>query len=334
MNDKSSIYKVLLVDDDYSQRSLEKEILSTHNHIIIEATNANEAMDILKNVSIDVILLDKRMPGMDGDALCQKIRNDLELRLLPIIMVTGANDRDAMVTSLNAGANDFIHKPYHPAELIARVNAAAKLKRVTDQLDDMNSMLFSLARMIEAKDEHTGDHCERLAKFCLLFGKKLGLDQSQLSALEKGGVLHDIGKLGIPDSILMKPSRLTPEEARVMERHPVIGHTLCGNLKSMKNTAPIILHHHERWDGSGYPHGLKGNEIPYLAQIFQLIDIFDALTYERPYKPALTIETAIEIIQEETAKGWRNPELAEKFIAFVREEKSLQQKINEQAETA
>ena len=328
---ESSIYNILVVDDDHSQRTLEKEVLSMHDHVVIEAINAEEALHTLQHISVDVVLLDKRMPGMDGDTLCYKIRNELGLKLLPIIMVTGSNDRDEMVKSLNAGANDFIHKPYHPAELVARVNAAAKLKRVTDQLDDMESMLFSLAKMIEAKDEHTGNHCERLSRLSRLFGKKLGLDSQQLNALEKGGVLHDIGKLGIPDAILMKPSRLNVEESQIMEKHPVIGHTLCGGLKSMKTTAPIILHHHERWDGSGYPHGLIGNEIPFLAQIFQLVDIFDALTYARPYKPALSIDQAIKIIEEETDRGWRNPELVKKFINFIRNEKTLQQLPEEQA---
>jgi len=324
MLNESSTYTVLIVDDDPSQRNLEKEILNSHSHIVIEAVNANDALGILTTQNIDVVLLDKRMPGMDGDTLCHKIRNELNLRLLPIIMVTGSNERNEMVKSLNAGANDFINKPYHPAELIARVNAAAKLKRLTDQLDDMESMLFSLAKMIEAKDEHTGNHCERLSSICELFGKTLALNESQLRALKKGGVLHDIGKLGIPDAVLMKPGRLNEEELRIMEQHPVIGYKMCGGLNSMKTTAPIILHHHERWDGSGYPDGLKGDEIPYLAQIFQLVDIFDALTYERPYKPALSTKKALEIIEEEAQKGWRNPELAKKFINFVRNEKSLQ----------
>ena len=325
----SSIYNILIVDDDPFQRKLESEIISMQNHIVIEASNAEEAIHLLQNSNIDVLLLDKNMPGMDGDVLCDTIRNELGLKLLPIIMVTGSSNRDEMVKSLNAGANDFINKPFHPAELVARVNAAAKLKRVTDQLDDMESMLYSLAKMIEAKDEHTGDHCERLSSLSQQFGKRLGLGSEELNALGKGGVLHDIGKLGIPDAILMKPDRLTDEELTIMQSHPVIGHKLCSGLKSMKTTAPIILHHHERWDGSGYPHGLKGDEIPILAQIFQLIDIFDALTFERPYKPALPIDRAIEIIQEETAKGWRNPELVDQFIEFVYTDKYFEKSTEE-----
>jgi len=330
MFNDSSIYNILIVDDDQSQRKLEKEILSMQNHHIIEACNADEATGRLLKHNVDVVLLDKRMPGMDGDTLCEKIRNDLGFKLLPIIMVTGTNDRGELVKSLNAGANDFIHKPYHPAELIARVNAAAKLKRLTDELDDMESMLFSLARMIEAKDEHTGDHCERLSTTSQKFGQLLGLDENELKALKKGGVLHDIGKLGIPDAILMKPAALTSEEFEVMKKHPLIGHQLCGGLKSMKTTAPIILHHHERWDGSGYPHGLKGDEIPYIAQVFQLIDIYDALTYERPYKPAFSVDNALKIIQEETDRGWRNPELVEKFVEFIRSQDAQQPPLAEQ----
>lgn len=325
MPTQTSTYKLLIVDDDKAQRALQKEILQQHNHIVFEAENAEQTLSFLKNNDVDAVLLDKYMPRMDGDTLCFKIRNELGLELLPIIIVTGTNDRNELVKSLNAGANDFIFKPFNPAELVARVSAAAKLKRVTDQLDDMESMLFSLARMIEAKDEHTGNHCERLARISRLFGEKLGLKEDQLKALEKGGVLHDIGKLGIPDSILMKPGKLDDTEREIMNTHPLIGYQLCGNLKSMKTTAPIILSHHERWDGSGYPQGLKGNDIPYIAQIFQLVDIFDALTYERPYKPALSVEKAIEIIEAETEKGWRNPELVKKFVDFVRNKISLQQ---------
>ena len=324
MLNEPSIFKLLIVDDDLAQRKLEREILSSKGHIITDASNSHEALELLKNNDFDAVLLDKQMPGMDGDKLCRKIRNELNIKLLPIIMVTGTNDRDEMVKSLDSGANDFIHKPYHPAELVARVNAAAKLKRVTDQLDDMESMLYSLARMIEAKDEYTGNHCQRLSTISQEFGKTLGLDSRELKALEKGGVLHDIGKLGIPDAILMKQDRLNEEELKIMGTHPIIGHNLCNGLKSMKLTAPIILHHHERWDGSGYPHGLKGNDIPFLAQVFQLVDIYDALTFERPYKPALSIEKALEIIREETNKGWRNPELTEKFIQFILIEKMPQ----------
>lgn len=310
-------YRLLIVDDDEQYRALEKEILTQSGHEVIEARDGEEALEILKTQEFDAVLLDKRMPRLNGDQLCYKIRNELHLPLLPVLIVTGTNDSLELVKSLEAGANDFIHKPYNATELIARVNSAANLKRTTDQLDDMESMLFALARMVEAKDEHTGDHCARLAHIAVAFGKKLGLSNADLIALKRGGVLHDIGKLGIPDNILLKPGKLDADEWHIMQKHSLIGYEMCKNLKSMRDSAPIILAHHEKWDGSGYPYGLKGNEIPFLAQIFQLVDIFDALTTERPYKPAFDLSQTKAIFYEEVENGWRDPELVNRFIDFI-----------------
>jgi putative two-component system response regulator len=232
-------------------------------------------------------------------------------------MITGSADQNDLVKSMRVGATDFMHKPYSPLELVARVSAAASHKRLLDQLDSAESLLFALARMVEAKDENTGDHCSRLAHGSVVFGTALGLNEEQLLALRRGGVLHDIGKLGIPDSILLKNGPLTDEEWVLMRQHTVIGARLCSGLNSMKLTVPIIRHHHERWDGSGYPDGLKGEEIPYLARIFQIVDVYDALASVRPYKPAWPHEKIIAAMEEETRKGWRDPELMAVFLDIL-----------------
>ncbi|TRX02637.1 HD-GYP domain-containing protein [Candidatus Methylobacter oryzae] len=312
-------YRVLIVDDDAVQRALEQEILQPPKYAVTEAASGIEALQLLSNQAFDVVLLDKRMPGMDGDEVCRRIRSELELELLPIIMVTGIGSSGDLSCSLTARASDFISKPYYPEELIARLDSAVKHKRLTDQLDSAESMLFALARMVEAKDKNTGDHCSRLAHISVVLGRALGLEPEYLIALRRGGVLHDIGKLGIPDRILLKPDKLTDDEWKVMRQHPEIGARLVKDLKSMHLTLSIIRHHHERWDGGGYPDGLKGKDIPLLARVFQIADIYDALSNQRPYKSALSREQVIEIMEEEAGKGWRDPELTRKFLDIVRQ---------------
>lgn len=311
-------YHVLIVDDDPLHRALEREILGSSKYAVCEASSGMEALNTLRTRHFDVVLLDKRMPGMDGDEVCRTIRGELGLGMLPILMVTGNGDTDNLSLSFSAGASDFVRKPYEPNELLARVDAAVSHKRLTDQLDSAESLLFALARMVEAKDGNTGDHCSRLSHNGVVLGKVLGLGADELMALRRGGVLHDIGKLGIPDSILLKPGQLTEAEWVIMRQHVDIGARLVGGLKSMRLTAPIIRHHHERWDGSGYPDGLSGKEIPLLARVFQIVDIYDALAHARPYKRAMERKQVIEILEAEAARGWRDPDLTAIFLDIVR----------------
>ena len=313
-NDPDNGYTVLIVDDDEQHRALEKEILELENIAVVEARYGEEALDILRTRDFDAILMDKNMPVLDGDSTCLKIRQELNLPLIPILMLTGTHERSELVKSLQAGANDFISKPFSTPEVIARVNAAANLKRATDQLDNTENLIFALARMVEAKDEYTSNHCERLAHTASVFGNKLGLNDEDIGALRRCGVLHDIGKLGIPDRILLKESQLDEAEWEVMKTHTTIGYHICSTLKSLQNTLPIILHHHEKYDGSGYPYQLKGDNIPLLAQVFQLVDIFDASSFERPYKPPYSKEQTITVLKKEMNLGWRNPELCKEFI--------------------
>jgi putative two-component system response regulator len=310
-------YRVLIVDDEPTQRMLEREILEAPKYQVAEAASGAAALAILCEQEFDAVLLDVRMPGMDGNEVCRRIRMELGLAMLPVIMVTGFGGHDDLAVSLRNGANDFIRKPYHPMELMARVDSAVHHKRMTDQLDSAEAVLYALARMVEAKDEYTGDHCTRLAHNAVVFGEALGLRKDELTALRRAGVLHDIGKLGIPESILMKRGPLDAAEWDIMRQHTTIGAVLCEPLKSMRLTAPIVRHHHERWDGSGYPHGLAGEAIPLLARVFQIVDIFDALCFARPYKPALPLERAVAILEEETARGWRDPQLMRVFLDLL-----------------
>lgn len=311
-------YHVLIVDDDPVHRLLEREILDGPRYRISEAASGAEALSLLRVLDVDVVLLDKRMPGMDGDEVCRRIRGELGLTMLPVLVVTGNGDADNLTLSLAAGATDFVRKPYDPNELLARLQAAAHRKRLTDQLESAESMLFALARMVEAKDGNTGDHCSRLSHGGVVLGQALGLGADELMALRRGGVLHDVGKLGIPDNILLKPGALSNDEWTVMRQHPEIGARLVGGLRSMRLTVPIIRHHHERWDGSGYPDGLRGEQIPLLARVFQVVDIYDALAHPRPYKPALARAQVITMLEDEVARGWRDPEVTALFLDIVR----------------
>lgn len=190
-------------------------------------------------------------------------------------------------------------------------------KRLNEDLDHAAQVLFSIASAIESRDPNTGNHCERLVKLGEAFGEYLNLSRTQIRNLQWGGYLHDIGKVGIPDAVLLKTEKLTPQEWEIMKQHVLIGEKICQPLRTMRDVIPIIRHHHERWDGSGYPSRLVGDEIPYLAQVFQIIDIYDALTSERPYKKALTSEQALQVLEKEAEKGWRNPTLVQQFTEFI-----------------
>ncbi|MDX1810333.1 MAG: response regulator [Gammaproteobacteria bacterium] len=318
MRNENNQYQILVVEDYESHRKLEKIILEQEGFNVIEACNGKEALNVLQTHDIDVVLMDKNMPQLNGDDTCYKIRNELGLKLLPIIIVTGNYEKSELVKSLDSGANDFISKPFSATELIARVKSAAISKRHAYQLESMEDMLFALGRMVEAKDGNTGDHCARLAYTAEVFGKRISCSKEEIEILRRGSILHDIGKLGIPDTVLFKPEKLDAKEWGIMKTHTTIGYNICRSLKSVQDATPIILSHHERWDGSGYPQGLKGNDIPLLAQIFQLIDIYDALAYKRPYKQAFSQAKILEVFNNELALGWRNPELCREFIELIK----------------
>jgi putative two-component system response regulator len=227
------------------------------------------------------------MPQQDGFAVCQSVKANQETRLIPVVLVTGSGSSEDRIRGIECGADDFLSKPVRVQEFRARVHSLLRMKRFTDELERAETVLFSLARSIEAKDPYTGGHCERLSAYSVALGKRLGLPPEQLLALSRGGIVHDIGKVAVPDHILLKPGPLTAEERKVIEQHPVVGERICAPLKSFRLVLPIIRHHHERLDGSGYPDGLKGERIPLLARLLTTVDIYDALTTDRPYRPAL-----------------------------------------------
>lgn len=309
--------KILVVDDHPSSRATAVALLAVEGYDVVEADSGVAALNCVVACDPDLILLDVMMPGMDGFEVCRRLKQDEQTRLIPIIFITALDDRRGRLRGIEAGGDDFLTKPFDQLELSARVKSLVRQKRLNEDLDHAEQVLFSIARTVESRDPNTGDHCERLSRQGKAFGEFLGLSRTEIRDLGWGGYLHDIGKVGIPDAVLLKPGKFTPDEWEIMKQHVLIGEKICQPLRTMRGVVPIIRCHHERWDGSGYPDGLVEDEIPYLAQVFQILDIYDALTTERPYKRAFSPAEALDIINQETEKGWRNPELVQQFRSFI-----------------
>jgi putative two-component system response regulator len=276
------------------------------------------AVEELSKTQVDLVLLDVMMPHLNGFEVCQKIKSNPEAYLIPVVLITALSDKQDRIEGIKAGADDFLTRPVDRAELLARVGSLLKLKQRTDELQRAEAVLFTLARSIEGKDPYTHGHCERLSEYSARLGEHLKLSEGQLIALRRAGVVHDVGKVAVPDSILLKPGRLTEEEWKVIREHPVVGERICAPLKSFRLVLPIIRHHHEKLDGSGYPDGLRGDAIPITARILQIVDVYDALTTERPYKRAFFITDALQTMKEEVAKGWWDPHIFEQFEQLMR----------------
>lgn len=309
--------RVLVVDDMAANVRLLDRLLSAAGYSVVTASDGDEAVALVHSANPDIVLMDVRMPKRDGFSACDLLKTDQLTRLIPVVLMTGSAERQDRVRAIEAGADDFLMKPVDETELKARVKSLVRLKRYTDDLDSAESVILSLARTVEARDPYTEGHCDRLARYAVVLGRRLGLPDEDLAALHRGGYLHDIGKIAIPDSILSKPGPLSAEEYDRMKQHAAIGESLCGSLRALTRVRPIIRNHHEKLDGSGYPDGLSGTQIPRLAQIIGVVDVYDALTTKRPYKPALPVSLAVSELRREVSIGWRDPELVEAFVAAV-----------------
>ena len=310
--------RILVVDDVDANRELLRRLLATDGHSLCYAKDGDEALRRIAQDHVDLVLLDVMMPGVDGFEVCRELKRHASTRLIPVVLITALQDAGSRMRGIEAGADDFLTKPLNHHELRARVRSLLRLKRYTDDLDTAESVIVSLALTIEARDASTDGHCQRLAAYAATLGASLGLKEDDLATLERGGFLHDIGKVGIPDSVLLKPGRLTADEYALVKQHTIIGDRLCGELRSLRSVRPIVRHHHERLDGSGYPDALVGNAIPLLAQIVAIVDVFDALTTVRPYKAAVSVEKACEELLGEMNRGWHRRDLTEAFVALSR----------------
>jgi putative two-component system response regulator len=309
--------RVLVVDDDPSLSALLERLLKRQGYSVRVAADVSSAHAAVTSYSPDVIVLDVVLPGGSGFTVCERLKQDAATRLIPVILVTGLTDRESRITGRQAGADDFLTKPIDAAELLTRVGSLARLKRYTDDLDSAAAIITTIATMIEARDGYAEGHGHRMANYATAVGRALGLGPTDLQALHRGGFIHDIGMLAIPPMVVLRAGPLEPEEFERVKSHTVVGDELCRGLRSLQTVRPIVRHHHERLDGSGYPDGLTGEEIPLLAQIIGAVDVYDAVTHPRPYQRTRSSAEAVELLREQVKCGWRHATIVETFARII-----------------
>ncbi len=315
--------RILVVDDNAMLIALMSQLLAMRGYDVVTAANAEQAEAEVRREAPDLILSDVKMPGKSGYELCRELKSDPATRLIPFVLITGLSDGSDKLRGIEAGADDFLNKPVLAEELTARVKSLLRMKEFTDELETADSVLCTLGLIVEGRDPYTEGHCERLAVRAAELGRHLGLDEDSIVALRRGGYLHDLGKIAVPDAILKKGSDLTMPEWEIMKRHPVTGENICKPLKSLRLVLPIIRHHHEHADGSGYPDGLRAGEIPLLPRVLQVVDVYDALRTARPYKPALPHDQAAQTMREEARQGLWDAELVNEFFSMLVEKRSV-----------
>jgi len=315
---------ILIADDHEASRVGLEGLLSLEGFHVVTADDGEKALVEFQRVQPDLLLLDVNMPKLSGMEVCRRLKSNPQTFLVPIVLITALTAIEDRVNGIEAGADDFLTKPVEREQLLARVRSLLRQKAYTDELERAESVLFALARSIEGKDPYTEGHCERLSDYSARLAEYIGLPANQIKALRRAGIVHDIGKVAVPDSILLKPARLTRTEQVILRRHPVVGERICAPLKSFQLVLPIIRHHHEKMNGSGYPDGLKGDQIPLTARVLQIVDVYDALTTERPYKRALSIEEALRMMRKEIKKGWWDSRVFDAFERMVKSQQEVQ----------
>ncbi len=310
---------ILVADDHWANLELLSELLQAEGYRVFCVVDGEQALTTVIAEEIDLVFLDVMMPGRSGFDVCRAIKSNPETRLIPVVLVTSLSESSDRIRGIESGADDFLNKPVNKEELLARTRSLLRLKQFTDDLESAESVLFSLALSIEAKDPCTQGHCDRLSKYSVALAERLSLPEDVQVALRRAGIVHDIGKVAVPEHILLKPGPLTPEERKIMEQHPLAGERICAPLKSFRRVLPIIRYHHEKLDGSGYPDGLKGEEIPLTARVLQTVDIYDSLTTDRPYRKAFAPQAAFAMMNEEVKRGWWDGFLVDELEALVKE---------------
>jgi putative two-component system response regulator len=305
---------VLIVDDHALVRETMRDYVEHLGYRVCDVGSAEEALAQIAREAPDLVLLDVRMPGRSGIDLCRQLKSDPVTHFTPVVLLSAERELDSRVAGLAAGADDYFTKPVDVRELDARLRSLIRLKRVLEELEEAESLITSLALTIEARDPYTSGHCVRLAALAMAFGERLGLGEDEQKALRLGGFLHDLGKIAVPDGVLLKAGPLSVDERRLMEAHPAEGDRLVGSMRTLGLVRPIIRHHHERWDGRGYPDRLGGEEVPLLARLMAIVDVYDALCTQRPYKSPFAEAEALRSLHEGAREGQFDPQLARVFL--------------------
>ncbi len=309
--------RILVVDDFEANLELMTAILEKEGFRVIASKCQFEVLKRIKELAPDLAVLDVMMPGMSGYELCRRLKESFGKKFFPVVLVTGLSQLEDKLAGLEAGADDFFSKPFNSREMLAKIRSLLKLRRLQDELESAEDIIFTLAMTVEAKDKYTRGHSERVSALSSEVASRLGLAEKDILCVRKGGILHDIGKIAVHEEILHKKAALSLNEVGQIRAHPITGFEICKTLSSLKKILPIIKHHHERWDGGGFPDGLKGEAIPLIGRIVSVADAFDAMVSVRPYRDGYTVEGAIRIIKNEKDSGQWDPLIVATFIEMV-----------------
>ena len=307
---------VLIVDDDAEVREVLSRFLTREGYQPVAVASGESALDAVATDAPDLILLDLVLPGMDGFEVCRRLKADPATALIPVTILTADTDAEARTRGIDAGADDFLTKPFDYFLLRARLRTQLRIKRLTDQLESTELVIFSMARWVEIKDPYTEGHLRRIAGFSEQTARELGLSADQARIVRYAGVLHDIGKVGVRESVLRKPASLTAEEHLELRKHTEYGAAIVTPMRFAADVAPIILCHHEYWDGSGYPYGLQGEQIPLGARIISVVDAYDAMTSDRPYRRSLGSTEAVRRLRAGSGAQW-DPRVVGAFLSLL-----------------
>lgn len=315
--------RVLVVDDNPTIRKILRHLFTSLQWETVEAEDGEQALKLARrHPQPHAILLDLKLAKLSGYDVCRALRADEQCQLIPIIAITALDTPEEKMRALDAGADDFLRKPINRAELTARLRALLRIHRFNQELIGAESVALALARAVAAKDGYSHSHVEQVAAYAILLGRAVGLDAAELKILKYGAILHNVGKISIPDSVLEKTGPLSPRDMALFQQHPRIGCDICASIKPLKPVLPIIRHHKEHWDGTGYPEGLRGDEIPLGAQIVGIVDAYAAMVVDRPYRKAVSHEEAIAHLRERYERKWHNPQLVELFIRCLEKQQT------------